>query len=297
VIGSSRTREVGPEVLGTTDSVCNLYVNNMTAPVFARVAEALPAPRGPRRVAYVGIDHFFFWREPDDQMSMTIADTSLPLWRAYTLLDSLGQLSLPHLLSLRRTPVTRFDDQAILHYVNGETFHPRYYADKRAGRFSRIATQRLVTAVLVHFQQTAAAGVRPRHLQEFEEGLARLRENGYEIRLFWNPLVSPYLELARRSYSHLLDAVTGEVEDLVARGAVDRYAGMRYLDATSLGCTERDYLDAHHVDIDCLRKFFTQAFDVPAWTETVPLSEMVVKARRERYAEIRGLRAVAGRLQ
>ncbi|MGH7388535.1 MAG: hypothetical protein ACREM3_03650 [Candidatus Rokuibacteriota bacterium] len=284
VIGSSRTREVGAEVLGTPAGVCNLYVNNLTAPVFARITEALPAARGGRRVAYVGIDHFFFWREPDDRTALAIAETSLPLWRAYSVLDSLGRLTLPHLATLRQPPAARFDDETILHYVNGEAFHPRYYASKRAGRFSRIASQRLVTAILVHFQETASAGVRPRHVEQFEEGLARLRRNGYEIRLFWNPLVSPYYELARRSYPHLLEAATEAVEDLAARGAVDRYAGSRHLDATSLGCTERDYLDAHHVDIDCLRKFFTAAFDVPAWTGSVPLSEMVATMRSQRYA-------------
>lgn len=72
-------------------------------------------------------------------------------------------------------------------------------------------------------------------------------------------------------------------DQVVAAAGVDWYAGAGdRLDALHFGCTERDYLDAAHVDIDCLHRFMATVFDAPSRHGDGMLSQALLKAYRGR---------------
>jgi hypothetical protein len=98
----------------------------------------------------------------------------------------------------------------------------------------------------------------------FEQTLSTLLGKGYRLRVFWTPVVRA-VRADRRTPTFMADAVAS-VGEIAGRLGIEDYSPARF-DPFTFGCTERDYLDAWHVDADCLRRFFRIAFDSGDWPD------------------------------
>ena len=84
VMGSSRVSEIDATVVGT--SICNLYVDGLSAPGFAHLVHGLsPLGPGQHRTVYVGLDHFWLWvnTDPFDNVELKLLSQSRTLWRIW----------------------------------------------------------------------------------------------------------------------------------------------------------------------------------------------------------------------
>jgi len=264
VIGSSRVREIDTIVAGT--SVCNLYVEGLSAPGFARLAQALapPAP-GEHHVVYVGLDHFWLWSVDTrnfagvEHMLLTRAR---PLWRVWAALQPLNFFTGSDLFEAMRRyrqSSPRFEDQANgWYYLDGHVFYASYYAKKRAGLHHSVSQQEIEESVRALFHQ---GRVRESHLHALEAGVRHLHAKGYAVRLFWNPLSYAHLEATQRLFPVLFQQTIEAIDRLASTLPLDHYfPASQTLDASRFGCTESDDFDELHVDIDCLRRVFSVAF-------------------------------------
>jgi hypothetical protein len=261
VIGNSRVSEIDETVVGT--SSCNLYVNSLRARGFVHLVQNLP-PVVPvqGRVAYVGIDHFWFLADADhfDTLEIKLLSRSRMLWKAWAVMKTLDFFTISDLLEAvrryRQRPA-RFEDQSAVWYPDGHVFHPQYYARKRAG-IHRIFSQQDVDDTV---NELFAGQLRESTLRALETGVRLLHAKGYAVRLFWNPVSHAYIASARHHFSVLFQQTTDAVDRLVSTLPLDRYLSINQtLDASRFGCTERDYPDSFHVDVDCIRRVFAVAF-------------------------------------
>jgi hypothetical protein len=266
VIGSSRVREIDSSV--TRTSTCNLYVDGLSARGFASLTRELPAvPSGQRRLVYVGIDHFWLWVDRDelDGLELRLLGLSRTLWRVWALLRPLGYFTSHDLLeAIRRVqqPHRGLADELSVWYPDGHLLHPRYYALKRSGKqrhFDRQAIEESVAKIFSHGQ------LQQGNVRALEHGLRTLHGKGYAVRLFWNPVSPEHIAVARRRHGRLFQDGIDTVDQLAASLPLDRYVpASRTLDPTSFGCTERDYFDLTHMDVDCLQRVFAEVLiDTP----------------------------------
>ena len=256
VIGSSRVGEVDDTVVGT--SVCNLFIDGLSATGFTRVADDLPPPApGRHPVMYVAIDHFWLWDKDEyDEVDLALLARSRTLWKVWAVIRTLGFFNMS---SLRET-VRRFRDEGSgnLYYPDGHLTHPRYHARKRAGIHADLSRAAIEDIVSASFK---GRRVREAHLRAFETGVRHLAEKGYAVRVYWNPVPAPYIASARRHFPELFQEPIAIVDRLATTLPLDRYlAGDQTLDSSRLGCTEWDYYDPSHVDADCLRRLYRTAF-------------------------------------
>ena len=245
IIGSSRLYEVDRNVLGSDEDVCNLSVPGLEPRAFDRMTRALPAVRD-ARIAYVGLDHFFFWRGNIPEDSMSDLNALIPM-QVSGVFEAFGQLSGPVvsgvLSEIGRRPVDSFEYPKRGVYPDGHVFAVRYYEGKASGLVRTIHDKDIAAAVRATLPTSAS--IDERNVGVLNRGLRRLREKGYEVRLFWNPLVPAYLAGARRNNAALFQQAILSVGRLIGEGGVARYAGAGdKLDASSFGCSERDYIDA-----------------------------------------------------
>ena len=261
VIGSSRVREIDAAVTGT--STCNLYVDGLAALEFAHLARRLPAKTsGQRQVVYVGIDHFWFSIDRDQFASVEVRllDVSRTLWKAWAVVRPLTFFTVFDLLeAIRRVrhPGRSLEDHNNVWYPDGHLFHPRYYAEKRVGKhrhFDQGAVEKSVAELFRHGR------LREANLRALETGLRALHDKGYIVRVFWDPVSPAHIASARRHYPALFHQTIDVVDRLAATLPLDRYLSAdRTLDPTPFGCTERDYADLTHMDVDCMRRVFAAA--------------------------------------
>jgi hypothetical protein len=262
VIGSSRVREIDATVTGT--STCNLYVEGLAAHGFAHLAgELSPVRPGRRQVVYLGIDHFALWVEVDDFNSLDerLLDKSRQLWRMWAMVRPLRFFSVSDLLEAARRvrqPHRRFEDYSTVYFVDGHVFHPRYYEAKRAGKHRRLEGRDVEANVAALF---GGAWVHEANVRALEAGLRTLGMKGYTVRVFWTPVPPTHIASARRHYPVLFQQSV-EVVDRLAEGLrIDRYlSASETLDPTRFGCTDQDYFDTTHVDVDCMRRVFNGVF-------------------------------------
>jgi hypothetical protein len=256
VIGSSRVGEVDGTVVGT--SVCNLFVDGLSAPGFARMTDDLPpATPGRHPVMYVAIDHFWLWDKDEyDEVDLALLARSRTLWKVWAVIRTLGFFNMS---SLRET-VRRYRDEGSgnLYYPDGHLSHPRYHARKRAGIHADLSRAAIEDSVSATFN---GRRVREAHLRAFEAGVRHLADKGYAVRVYWNPLPAPYVASSRRHFPELFQEPIEIVDRLATTLPLERYlAGEQTLDSSRLGCTEKDYYDPSHVDADCLRRLYRTAF-------------------------------------
>lgn len=283
VIGSSRVREIDASITGT--STCNLYVDGLSAPGFAGLAGELPAvTRGQRRVVYVGIDHFWLWVDRDDLdgLELRLLGISRTLWKVWAVIRPLGYFTssdLREAIRRVRQPHGGLADANSVWYPDGHLLHPRYYALKRAGqhrRFDRQAVEESVAKIFSYGRLQEA------NLHALEQGVRTLHAKGYAVRVFWNPVAPEHIAAARRRYGPLFQQGIDTVDRLAATLPLDRYlpAG-RTLDPTPFGCTERDYFDLTHMDVECLRRIFAAVLiDEPGSARASRGGERVRPSRR-----------------
>jgi hypothetical protein len=99
--------------------------------------------------------------------------------------------------------------------------------------------------------------LRPANVRALEQGLRTLHAKGYAARVFWNPVSPEHIAAAQRRHGALFRSVIDTVDDLAAALPLDRYLpASATLDPTSFGCTEWDYFDPTHMDVDCLQRVF-----------------------------------------
>jgi len=264
IIGSSRLREVNRQVVGA--SVCNLHVPGLNAVQFAVLADALaPMQPGRRSTVYVGLDHLFFWLRTDkvEWIDFKGFETSRVLWMAWRAAEPLSYFS-PAAIgeAIRRSSETdnfqRFQNEEIVWFPDGHVLYPHYYVLKSGGIYPRIDKASVEESVRAHFGE---AKIRPRYLVALKAGVEALRQKGYIVYLFWEPLSPNYLAAAQRYYPRPFQGAIAALESMRGDLKIDRYVPARdSLDASRFGCTERDLQDAIHVDIDCMDRFFAAVF-------------------------------------
>lgn len=282
VIGSSRVREIDANLTGT--STCNVYVDGLAAQGFARVASELPpAPAGDARVVYVGIDHFWLWidRDPLSRVEIRLLDTSRGLWRMWAALRPLRYFTIADLLeAIRRVRQTdrRFEDYNNVWYADGHLFHPRYYALKRAGQHRAVDRRAAEESATELFGDVR---VHDANVRALESGLRALHDKGYAVRAFWNPVSPAHIASARRRFPRLFDESIVMVDRLARDLPLQRYVpAMETLDPTRFGCTDRDYADATHADLDCLHRLFATIFPDTVRSTAMGRPDRVARALR-----------------
>jgi hypothetical protein len=261
LIGSSREAELDATLVGT--AVCNLYVDGLSAPGFAHLAQALsPLARGQHRMVYVGIDHFWLWYDADpfETVELQTLAVSRPLWKVWSVLHVLDFFTMSDLHEALRRPSEdrrRFEDQPYVWYADGHLFHPYYYTQKRAGIHHSVSQQEIAAGVHILFGK---ARVEESHRRALERGIRLLYAKGYTVRMFWNPVSAAHIAAARHSFPVLFQQTMDAIDRLAVTLPLDHYfPASQTLDASQFGCTEGDDLDAVHVDIDCLRRVFGPA--------------------------------------
>jgi len=263
VIGSSRVREIDATVVGT--SVCNLYVNGLRLPGFAHLAQDLaPMAPGQHQVVYVGIDHFGLWLDTDhfDSLELKLLSKSRTLWKVWAAvmrpLDFFTISDLLEAIRRYRSGSARFEEQSNIYYPDGHVFHPQYYAQKRAGihrSFRQQDLDRDAAAML------GGGWLRESNLRALETGVRLLHAKGYAVRVFWNPVPSAHIASARHRFPVFFQEAIDALDRLAPMLPLDRYLpASQTLDASQFGCTEGDYFDTTHIDVDCMRRMFAVAF-------------------------------------
>jgi hypothetical protein len=258
LIGSSREAEIDATLVGT--SVCNLYVDGLSAPGFAHLAQALsPLALGQHRVVYVGIDHFWLWYDADpfNTVALQTLAVSRTLWKVWSVLHVLDFFTMSDLREAMRRKYEdrgRFEDQAYVWYADGHMSRPYYYIQKHAGIHHSVSHQDIEDGVNVLFGK---ARVSESNLRALERGIQRLYAKGYTVRMFWNPVSSAHIAVARYHFPVLFQQTIDAIDRLAMTLPLDHYfSASQTLDASQFGCTEGDDLDAVHVDSDCLRRVF-----------------------------------------
>jgi hypothetical protein len=264
VIGSSRVREIDDTVVGT--SVCNLYIDGLNAPGFAALAQELPptAPE-PQRVVYVSIDHFWFWGGwpgPFDGLELKLLAESRTLWRVRAVLRALSFFTISDFLEAmrryRQGNVHAEHQTNNVWYPDGHLFHPQYYTQKHAGIHRSFSRQAIETSVHVLFGQGRLSKV---SLQALETGVRLLHTKGYVVRVFWTPVPPTHIASASRHFPDLFQQTIDTVDQLAATLPLDCYVpASQILDASRFGCTERDYFDTTHIDVECMHRVFATVF-------------------------------------
>jgi hypothetical protein len=263
VIGSSRVREIDHTLLGVP--TCNLYVDGLAADGLARLADALPPTddNAPSRSVYIGIDHFWLWAKPPDNSAIDLALLARApgLWRAWRVAGTLTFFEWRDVVEAARRDRSRSagrDDESSVWYADGHLYHPQYYARKRAGLHD------VLTAAVVEDTTAslfAAGRIDTGQLQRIGDSVRLLHAKGYHVQAFWNPVSAEHIAIARRRYPSVFDGAIAAVDNLAATLPLDRYVPARVtLDATRFGCTDRDYFDPTHVDVDCMRRVFAAVF-------------------------------------
>ena len=285
VLGSSRLAEIDRNVLGVRTDVCNLSVPGLDVRTLLQISRALaPAMPGERQTVYLGLDHFLFWLE---RRPAPWRPTPPPLADALHLLAPLSLLTHAELITAASTwgahhRSRRFEDRRVLFYPDGHAFLPQYYAAKSLGHVERIGSYELARAVQVTFPESVR--LESRSVRVFRETLGVLRAKGYRLHLFWNPLVPSYFARVRHLGADLFMATIGTVERVVREESAEGYAGTDGgLDASRFGCTDADYIDAVHVDIDCLGRYFRAVPGNHSDTGEVSLSRLVFAMRHREY--------------
>jgi hypothetical protein len=262
VIGSSRVHEIDATVVGT--SVCNLYVDGLSAPGFAHLAQELsPMAPGQHRVAYVGLDHFGLWADihPFNRVELQLLSAARPLWQVWAGIKALDFFTISDLLEAWRRYRHGYDPDDAWYYADGHVFYPRHYAQKRAGIHHSFSQQEVEHDVEALFHQ---GWVRASHLRALETGVHLLHAKGYAVRLFWNPVSPAHIAAARHLVPVLFQQVIDAVDRVASTLPLDCYrSASQTLDASQFGCTEHDYLDTTHVDVDCMHRIFAGAFGAP----------------------------------
>lgn len=263
VFGSSRVRELGPPLLGRA-GVCNLHVSGFNALQFPDLVSGLPPAGRPGLVAYVGLDHFAFWARSEVPAWPEAAQVSEALWSGWQLLTTLDQLSVAY---VRRAWTHERKGQRpdrlpeILWHADGHGEYASHYARKRLGLDRPVSAREVASAVHLHFNALGPGHVRASHLRAFARGIGMLRAKGYEVRPFWTPLPTPYLLAARRNNGALFAQTLKAVGTMLGEAGVGAYPDPAMtLDASKLGCGEREFQDASHLDIDCWARFFGAVF-------------------------------------
>ena len=285
ILGSSRVAEVDRNVLGARTDVCNLSVGGLDLRTLLQISRALaPAMPGERQTVYLGLDHFLFWLE---QRPALWRAAPRPLVDALHLFAPLAHLTPGELLRAASTwgshhQSRRFEDRPVLFYPDGHIFTPQYYAAKFQGQVERVESRSLALAAQVTFPESVR--LEPRNVRAFRETLGVLRAKGYRLHLFWNPLVPAYFARVRHRATDLFMATIDSVERVVREESVEGYAGADGgLDASRFGCTDADYIDAIHVDIDCLSRYFRAVLGNHADMGEVSLSRLVFAMRQREY--------------
>jgi hypothetical protein len=262
VIGSSRVAEVDDGVVG--GRMCNLWVPLLNARTFTLLVDALPrVPAGARRLAYVGLDHIFFWSVEEDADWVELSRVSRLAWRAWKLVAPLTFFSIGDVSEAiqrhRRERAGSAEPVPRLWYADGHMSYPRYYARKHAGRHPPVGEREIETLVDEEFH-----GVRfsDGYVRAFERGIRELHAKGYVVRVYWNPVSPTVVAVARVRYPRLFRRPIEVVDSLASHLPIDRYvpAG-ETLDAARFGCTPSDQRDASHVDVDCMARFFATEFN------------------------------------
>jgi hypothetical protein len=295
VIGSSRVREIDDTVTGAP--TCNLYVDGLAAQDFAQLARDLPqVPARPRHVAYVGIDHFWLWvdRGRFHTAEFRLLELSPTAWRAWSALRPLEFFTVSDFgeaVRRYRHPDERMEEENNVWYPDGHLVHPRYYAQKRLGARRRFDRRVVEDTVARDF---GYGRLHESSRRALEHGLATLTAKGYAVRVFWNPVAPEYIAAARRHYPSLFQETVRAVDRIAATLPLDVYVpAARTLDPTPFGCTERDYFDLTHMDVDCLRRVFAAVFG----STPSPAEPMRVQRggdpRRERRAVHDGIATTA----
>ena len=224
VIGSSRVDEIDETVVGT--SVCNLYVNSLSAPSFAHLAENLPPNEsGQYRVVYAGVDHFWFWTDADlfDTLEIKLLSRSRMLWKAWAVIKLLDFFTLNDLreaLRRFRQGHARFEDEPTVWYPDGHKFHPRYYTRKRAGIVRSFSQEEVDHYVDALFRE---GRLRESNLRALGDGIRVLHRKGYSVQMFWNPVSRPHMASARNRFPILFQENIDAVERLAATLPLERY--------------------------------------------------------------------------
>ena len=265
VIGSSRVREIDATVVGT--SVCNLYVDGLSAPGFAHMAERLaPMAPGQHRVVYVGIDHWWHWADthPFDRLEITLLSgprTLRILWKVWAVIRPLDFFTISDLLEAvrrYRQGNVHFEDQSTVWFPDGHLFHQRYYAQKRIGIHISVSQEAVEENVKLIFGK---GRLHESHLRALEKGVRLLHAKGYTVRMFWNPVSHAHIALVRHHFPVLFQQTIDAIDQLAATLSLDRYLpASQTLDSSRFGCTKRDDFDEMHVDLDCIRRVFAVAF-------------------------------------
>jgi hypothetical protein len=258
LIGSSREAEIDATIVGT--SVCNLYVDGLSAPGFTHLGQVLsPLALGQHRVVYIGIDHFWLWYDADpfktvELQTLAVSKTLWKVWSVLHVLDFFTMSDLHEAMRRKYEDRGRFEDQAYVWYADGHMFHPYYYTQKRAGIHHSVSQQDIEDGVNVLFGK---ARVYESNRRALERGIRLLYAKGYTVRMFWNPVSSAHIAAARHYFPVLFQQTMDAIDRLAVTLPLDRYfSASQTLDASQFGCTEGDDLDAVHVDIDCLRRVF-----------------------------------------
>ena len=218
---------------------------------------------GQHRVVYVGIDHFGLWLDtnPVHSLELKLLSESRMLWRVWTVMRPLSFFTISDLLeAIRRyrQGSARFEEQSNVYYPDGHLFHPRYYAQKRAGIHRSFSQQDFDREVDLIF---GGSRVRESNLRALETGVRLLHAKGYAVRVFWTPVPPAHIASARHRFPVLFQQTIDAMDRLASTLPLDRYLpASQTLDASRFGCTERDYFDTTHVDVDCMHRMFAAAF-------------------------------------
>jgi hypothetical protein len=158
----------------------------------------------------------------------------------------------------RREASSRLEDQISVWFPDGHLRNERHYTQKVAGLQADFSPTAVADGVFAVFNEGQP---RTSTLLKLGTGIRELHEKGYEVRAFWNPVSPAHIVAARHHFPVLFQGAIDAIDQLAATLPLDRYVSAREsLDAARFSCTDADFFDTTHADLDCIRRMFASSF-------------------------------------